>query len=34
MVIITWNEDSPGIAERASVYGRIFDSLKLSKPRR
>ena len=34
MVIVTWNEKSPGNAERASVYGRIFDSLKLSKRRR
>ena len=34
MVIITWNEVSPRTGERASVYGRIFDSLKLSKPRR
>jgi hypothetical protein len=30
MVIITWNEVSPSIPERAPIYGRIFDSLKLS----
>ena len=34
MVIITWNEVSPSTGERAPVHGRIFDSLKLSKPTR
>ena len=34
MVIITWNEVSPGIAERAPVHGRIFGSLKLSTRKR
>src|SRR5262249_12107448 len=34
MVIITSNEASPRIAARAPVYQRIFESLKLSKPKR
>ena len=34
MVIITWNEVSPRIAESAPVYGRIFSSLKLSTRKR
>ena len=34
MVIITWNEVSPKIEKMAPVYGRIFDSLKLSTRKR
>jgi len=34
MVIITWNEVSPRIEERAPVYSRIFNSLKLSTRKR
>ena len=30
MVMITWNEVSPGIPERAPVYKRILSSLRLS----
>jgi hypothetical protein len=32
MVIITWNEASPKLAERAPAYTRILQSLKLSTP--
>jgi hypothetical protein len=34
MVIITWNEVSPRLEKMAPVYGRIFDSLKLSTRKR
>ena len=34
MVIITWNEVSPKTGDSAPIYERIFDSLKLSKPKR
>lgn len=33
MVIITWNEAAPKVAERAPAYTRILKSLKLSKPK-
>lgn len=33
MVIITWNEPSPKMAERVPVYTRILKSLKLSTPK-
>jgi hypothetical protein len=32
LVIITWNEASPKVAERAPAYTRILQSLKLSTP--
>jgi hypothetical protein len=34
MVIITWNEVSPASEKMVPVYGRIFDSLKLSPRKR
>jgi hypothetical protein len=34
IVIITWNEASPRIADWAPVYTRIFQSLRLSTPKR
>ena len=33
MVIITWNEPSPRMTERAPVYTRVLQSLRLSTPK-